>query len=74
MTAATPRAKNAIRWPIAPLLTATGHPPATQLAARIGVSVRTIWRWHHTGLDDCQADRAAVALGFHPANIWTTWH
>ncbi len=67
-------ARTNVRWPLDPLLAATGHPPANQLATRIGVNVRTIWRWHHNGLTCQQADRAAIALNYHPANIWPTWH
>ena len=64
----------AARWPFAPLLAAAGHPPVAALARRLRVSSRTVWRWQRYGLDDHQADRAAVALGYHPANIWPTWH
>ena len=64
----------AVRWPLQPLLDATAHTPVSTLAVRVGVSARTVWRWHHTGLTDHQADRAAIALGFHPANIWHDWH
>ncbi len=63
-----------LRWPLAPLLDAAGRPSADVLAARVGVTPRTIWRWHHRGLTDQQADHAAIALGYHPANIWTNWH
>jgi lambda repressor-like predicted transcriptional regulator len=63
-----------VRWPLGPLLDVAGHPPARILAAQVGVSPRTVWRWHHLGLSDLQADRAAVALGWHPANIWPHWH
>jgi hypothetical protein len=71
MSAATLRH---VRWPLGPLLDAAGHPTANDLAAWIGVSARTVWRWHHQGLTDTQADRAAIALGWHPANVWTDWH
>jgi hypothetical protein len=64
----------AMRWPFAPLLDAAGRPSVDALAGWLGVSPRTIWRWHHRGLTDRQADRAAIALGQHPANIWTDWH
>lgn len=71
MTAAT---LHRVRWPLAPLLDAAGHPPVHDLATRVGVTSRTVWRWHHTGLTDTQADHAAIALGYHPANIWIEWH
>ncbi|MCC6438120.1 MAG: hypothetical protein AB7O92_07085 [Acidimicrobiia bacterium] len=63
-----------LRWPLAPLLDAAGRPSAAALAAQVGVTLRTVWRWHHRGLTDQQADHAAIALGYHPANIWTNWH
>lgn len=63
-----------VRWPLAPLLVAAGHPPVAHLAQQIGVATRTVWRWHHRGLTDTQADRAAIALGLHPANVWTHWN
>ena len=64
----------ALRWPLQPLLDAIAHPPVSTLAVRVGVSSRTVWRWHHNGLTDHQADRVAIALGYHPANIWHDWH
>ncbi len=73
MTAATTTVRT-VRWPVEPLITAAGSPPASELAARIGVSARTIWRWHHNGLTDEQADRAAIAIDQHPAIIWDHWH
>ncbi len=63
-----------VRWPLEPLMEAAGHPAAGTLAARAGVTARTVWRWHHRGLTDTQADRTAVALGYHPANIWPDWY
>jgi hypothetical protein len=35
-----------VRWPLGPLLDVAGHPPARILAAQVGVSPRTVWRWH----------------------------
>ena len=64
---------NAVRWPIEPLLAVTGRPSAARLAVRLNVNTRTIWRWHHRGLTDHQADRAAIAIDLHPANIWPDW-
>lgn len=63
-----------LRWPLEPVLELTGHPPALVLAARVGVSARTVHRWRHNGLTDQQADHAAIALGRHPATIWPDWH
>lgn len=43
------------------------------IAARLGVSTRTVWRWRASGLTAHQADRAAIAAGWHPGSIWDTW-
>lgn len=40
------------------------------LADAVGVDRRTVKRWRHQGLMVTQADRAAVALGLHPASLW----
>ena len=62
-----------VRWPLAPLLAATGYPTIAALARRLGVNPRTLTRWRRRGLTDHQADRAAVTLGYHPLNIWPDW-
>ena len=42
-----------------------------ELAAMCGVSTRTISRWKHTQrVRECDTDRIAVSLGWHPAAIW----
>jgi hypothetical protein len=46
---------------------------ANELAARIGVSTRTIQRWKLNGITVWQADRMACALGTHPSLIWADW-
>lgn len=61
-------------WSLDAVLDACANPSAAVLAVRLGVSTRTIWRWHNSGLSDVQADRIAVALDYHPANIWPDWH
>ena len=50
------------------------HPiSAGQMAELVGVSRRTICRWQNSGLTETQADRAACALGTHPALVWPQW-
>jgi hypothetical protein len=61
------------RWPLAPLRDAAGAATTAVLARRLDVSVRTVWRWNHHGLSDIQADHAAIALGLHPALVWSDW-
>lgn len=59
------------RFPFNPLAEAADNPPATELARQIGLHRRTIHRWRAAGcVPDHQADRAAGALGHHPAEIW----
>lgn len=54
-----------------------GDPPGGtfELARRIGKSRKTVQRMKNRGLDVWEADRAAVAMGFHPAEVWgwSTW-
>lgn len=51
-------------------LTSDGKPT---LANTIGVATNYISRWRRDGLDTLQADRVAIALGYHPANLWPSW-
>jgi hypothetical protein len=39
----------------------------------VGVSPRVVGRWGRAGLTVWEADRAAVACGTHPANVWPDW-
>lgn len=42
------------------------------VAAVVGVSLRTVVRWRTTGLvPQWSADRACVALGLTPHNVWS---
>lgn len=40
------------------------------LAERLGVNERQVFRWRVYGVTEEQADRLAVAVGFHPWSIW----
>lgn len=46
------------------------HMTNGNLAALLGVSARTIYRWKKHGVPAKQADRAAISIGSHPAYIW----
>lgn len=60
------------RFPLAPLRRA--HPISVGLLAEhIGVSRRTVCRYARHGMTEDQADRAACALGTHPAIVWHEW-
>ena len=61
------------RWSYTSLERAAGTTSKAALARAIGVADRTVFRWQRRGLSDCQADRAACALGLHPSNVWPEW-
>lgn len=45
------------------------------MAEMLGCHRRQVWEWRHRGsLTTLWADRAAIALGLHPALIWTDWY
>ncbi len=58
------------RFPFEPLATIAQPTTIETLASRLGVSPRTIHRWASEGIPATQADRAAIALGSHPAYLW----
>jgi excisionase family DNA binding protein len=45
----------------------------TEAAGVLGISVRTLYRWMRDGISAEKADRAAVRIGLHPANLWPEW-
>ena len=56
------------------LAEAAGGATPAALARAIGVTARTVYRWRHAGVIPADhADRAAVALGHHPAELWPSW-
>lgn len=54
-------------------LKARVHLTDEQLAAQVGITERHLRRLRDTGLSNLQADRYAVACGWHPASIWAGW-
>lgn len=44
------------------------------VADYLGVDRVQIRRWRRAGLPERSADRVAVAIGEHPALIWTDWY
>ena len=63
------------RFPFEPLATRASAPTVETLANWIGVSRRTVHRWAIEGVPAEQADRAAIAVGSHPAYLWPDhWH
>ena len=55
--------------PIAPLLEVVDG-NQSELARQIGVGLRAVTRWCLKGVPEPSADRAACALGYHPAELW----
>lgn len=60
-------------FPFAPLREAAGIATLAGLARCISVDDAQLHRWRRDGLTVMHADRAAVALGLHPSEIWPTW-
>ncbi len=61
------------RYPIAALCEATGL-SAIALSRRLGLSKTWANKTSRRGgLTEYAADRVAVALGLHPANVWDSW-
>jgi hypothetical protein len=44
-----------------------------ELARHTGFAVRSIQRWTRDGIPLWSADKLAISLGVHPANIWPDW-
>lgn len=61
-------------FPFAALLAVAEGASLNQLAMRIGVRQSTLSRALVAGCTDEQADRWAVALGFHPSEVWPEWY
>ena len=61
------------RFPIAELESCLRATSAREMAGLLKVSSRTVVRYRRRGLSVVQADRAAVAVGFHPAEVWPNW-
>jgi hypothetical protein len=60
--------------PSAPVLERLGDTDDETSARQLGVSSRTIVRWRGgQRMRITTADRAAVALGYHPAQLWPEW-
>jgi hypothetical protein len=58
------------RWPGDALCALAGYDSARQLATELGIGHVQVCRSLQRGLSDIEADRYAVALGYHPAAVW----
>ncbi len=47
-----------------------GDMTVEDIAAAVGFAPRSVQRWKHMGLTRANADKAAVAIGAHPASVW----
>jgi hypothetical protein len=61
------------RFPMASLESRLGCTTAAELARMLCVCPRTVHRYRSHGLNPTQADRVAVAVGYHPAEVWPDW-
>lgn len=61
------------RYPLAELERLVGHPSTADLARRTGLDAREVARYRTQGLTHEAADRAAVAFGLHPLNVWPSY-
>lgn len=64
-----------VTLPVAPLLEHCRAHEMDQgdLAELAGTTVRAVQRWRHRGVPWSIADRAAIRLGLHPAELWPDW-
>lgn len=62
----------ASRYPLEQLKART-HLTDPELADRLGITERHLLRLKATGLSPLQADRYAIACGWHPCLIWVGW-
>lgn len=67
----SPRAASP-RISIEPLVERYGNGSA--LARALGCDHTQVSRWRSQGLPLDSADRVAVALGLHPAEVWPDWY
>ncbi len=58
------------RFPFEPLVRAAQADGIAALARALGVTPRTVHRWANAGVPAHAADRAAIAIGSHPACLW----
>ena len=55
-------------------LTAIPLTNLSELSRRTGYPLRTIQRWHATGIPYWSADRVAIRLGVRPSALWIDWY
>lgn len=60
------------RLPLAPLVERYGSVSA--LARALGRDRIVVSKWNTHGLPAVSADTVAVAVGFHPVEVWPDWY
>jgi hypothetical protein len=62
-------------YPTAPLIEALGDLPDRTAAELLGINRDSLIRWRSPGATTtaAYADRYAIALGVHPAELWPSW-
>jgi hypothetical protein len=61
-------------FPLATLLAAVGESSPWRLCRIVGASGSTVTAAARHGCTEMQADRWAVACGYHPAEVWSDWY
>lgn len=61
------------RLPAEPLYRAVGAESMKTTARALNVNIRQLYRWNAYGIDQWRADRLAIGLGLHPAEVWPDW-
>jgi lambda repressor-like predicted transcriptional regulator len=60
------------RLPLEPLVQRCGS--ASALARATGIERTQLARWRRDGVPLDSADRVAIAVGRHPAEVWPDWY
>jgi hypothetical protein len=61
------------RYSFRPVGDLLGPIPVTEMARRLKVDRRSVYRYMHNGIPDQSADRLAVQLGWVPYAMWPEW-
>lgn len=61
------------RWPLGPLVARVDAEGPSAVAVALGHTREAVATAAQFGLSDVQADRWAIQLGYHPAQIWGDW-
>lgn len=68
-----PGAARPSSFPVEPLVAAAGVTSLAALARRCGVGGSQMRLYRENGMSARVADRLAVRVGLHPAEVWSDW-